>query len=367
MNYQPPDSDGVDFAPADYTPPTADGVDFAVAVVIQPQPVALELDVQDAFVSAGTLVAPDPVVLDLDVPSPVVSPGTLVQPEAVELELGVQDAFVSAGTLIEPDPVDLAFDIPLTAGIQPFILNEEWQVDEQPIKPDGLSMDAESTTLTFEVLRSEIDQWRQYDRAGDISVEAGFAGQFRAVDRGGRDDTTEVRPSFGTLDPIIPSVEYLVTSYGEEQVAPDRFEVSLGFQRRTNRDQGFPTLSESGDWEFSLETGTVGLDASHVSRASGSGTTSGPEYDLTLTVSDDQAAALLDNWGYPDGVVERGVSDGTNFLVDESPSSRQTVTISGPSGAILSDGDYLVTSWQVERAGFDADRRWTVDVTLAES
>jgi hypothetical protein len=229
----------------------------------------------------------------------------------------------------------------------------------------NLTADAETISLSFEIHRDTLDAWRRFDRAGDISVESGFAGQFGAKGRDGQDGTVTVEPA-GEDTPPFPRDEYFVASFDEEQLAPDRQQISLSLQRLSNRGQEFATLTETGDWEFALEIGTVGLDESQVSPASGSGTTSGPEYDLELRVGDDQAAALLDNWGFPDGVVERSVGDGENFLVDESPDSRQTVAITAPNGAAIDDGDYFVTGWSIEQAGFEASRRWSVDVTLAE-
>jgi hypothetical protein len=243
---------------------------------------------------------------------------------------------------------------------------EPGTTDPTMILASSLTADAQTVSLSFEVHRDEIDAWRRFDRAGDISVESGFAGQYRAIDRGARSGPTRVEPPVDQ-EPPFPRADYFVTSYGEEQVAPDRFQVDMTFQRLSNRGQEFGTLSEAGDWEFALETGTVGLDAAQVSPASGSGTTAGPEFELQLRIGDDQAAALMDNWGYPEGVVERPVGDGEDYLVDQSPDSRQTVTVTSPSGAAIDDDDYLVTGWQIETAGFEASRRWSVDVTFAES
>jgi len=51
-------------------------------------------------------------------------------------------------------------------------------------------------------------------------------------------------------------------------------------------------------------------------------------------------------------------------VVDESENSRQTVTLSTPADAALSDGDYLVTGWQVSENAKTGDRRWQFDITL---
>jgi len=239
----------------------------------------------------------------------------------------------------------------------------QWHVGGLPVLAEDLTVTPTSVSLSFQVPESEIDRWREYDRAGNVQTERGFGGSFRTIDRAGRNSVEIVRVPDDQQPPYIDERGF-VTSYQEQQVASDRFRISITLQRRTNRDSEYPTVSQTGDFEFNLSTGTVGLDSEQVSRPDRAGSTTGGQVDLSLAVSDEQAGTLLDNLGFVRGVVERSVGDGEDFLVDESDNSRQTVTLSTPTEAVLSDGDYLVTGWQVSENAKTAGRRWQFDLTL---
>jgi len=312
------------------------------AVTVGVDTVSLGFSVQDAF------IAPEKRILRAD---PVSLGFTVETPQTI-----------SAETIIQPEPVRLAFDVQ-NALIAPFLLTDEWRVGRERVRPTAIEADAETLSLSFTVERDNIERWREYDRAGDITTETGFGGAFRALGRDG-DGDTEVRPPFTRMRPFTPSTDYRVAGYAEQQVAPDRYEVTLDLQRTRNRGEAFPALSQTGAYEIGLSHGTVGLAERQVGQIDRDGAPAGAEVSLPVRVSDEQAGALLDNLGYPAGVVERSVPDGPDQRVDES-GGRQTVTLSVPEEAAIDSGDWYVTDWTLSFNAYSEDRQWLVELALA--
>jgi hypothetical protein len=233
------------------------------------------------------------------------------------------------------------------------------------VNRDGLALTPTTLSVGFDVQgSSSIDAWRAYDRAGDLSVETGFGGAFRTVDRAGRGDTVAVQPP-PWASPPVDSVDGFVQSYSEEQVAPDVWEIDLTIVRASNRATPFNTVSESGAWEVATQRGTIGLSGRYVGVSSQSGTSAGGDWTLRLALSDSQAAAWADACSHPDGVSEETVSDGSNYLVDDSPNSRQTVTLSVPSNATIPGGDHLVQDWTLSPRSY-GEQPWQLDATTWE-
>jgi hypothetical protein len=324
---------------------------------------AADADGLDVLIASGDVLTPPPTRLRLSSPDAFIASGRKLTPAPTRLRLSPQDAFIDSGVKLTPDPVRLGLSSPLPL-IAPFLLNREWRVDGERLTATDFQATATDLSLTFEVPASDMSIWREYSRAGDVSEGRGFAGAFRTLDRGGR-DPVEVRPPFIRLKPFQPSVEFFVTGYSETELAPDRFEVSLQFRRVTNRGQGFPQRSESGaDFLFGFDYGTLALDASQVSPRAVRGDTAGGTDTVVLRLDDDQAAAVLDNLGFPGGVEKQSVPDGADIRVDESPGQRQTVTVTAPADATLPSGDYAVSALRLEQNGYDPGRRYAVELTM---
>jgi hypothetical protein len=332
-----------------YQPPAGDNVDFELSdiVLIKPDPVTLQLD-----------------PLDPDLIAPVV---TIVDVDPVEMSL---DSFspqrIGKTSGIQPDPVELVLETPIAASIAPFLLTDEWQIDGRAVLLEDISATPNTTTLTFEVDADDLSWWRQFDQAGDLNVESAHAGQFRALDKGGRSEPVNVRSALRDTPPFIPSKDYYVTGYQEDESAPDRAMITLTLQRLSNRTQGFPESSESGGyWEITTTTGTLAFDEAQVRPDSVTGSATGQQQTLAIRAGNDQIATLIDSLGYPGGVVTRDVSQSPNQLDDSSPDQRQTITLDAPSDAQVESGDWLVTSWDFREAGF-GDRRWEIRLTLRQ-
>jgi len=227
-----------------------------------------------------------------------------------------------------------------------------------------VSLSATSVTVSWRTDQAGVEYYREYDRAGDLAQESGFGGVFRTIDHAGRDSTLTFKPPADEAPPY-DIIEGYPSSYQESQFSADLYDVSLTIRRLTNRDEPFSSVSETGAFEFATERGTLGLPADAVSQTSREGSTTGAQPSLTLRLTADEAAAAVDAWSHPEGVVERAVHDGEDTLEDDSPNARQTVTLSSPAASELADGDYFVLGWSLEQVGYE-DRRYQVDVTLAE-
>lgn len=253
-----------------------------------------------------------------------------------------------------------------SVGTTATVIETDWLIGDIDTRIEDLTVTARTITIAATVSRANINQWRSFDRAGDYQIEMDYGGSWRVTDRNATDpiqivpDNTEAPPLTGDT--------YHIESYSESQVAPDRFRVTLTGQRDTPRGDAYSPVTESGgDWALDFaDGGSLALDGRQVGQITQRGTRAGGDYSVPLTLTPAQAAALMDTVSYPDAVVDRAVSDGDNFVVDTHPSDAQTVTISGPSTATLSDGTYAIRDWQVTRAGFDDTRAWRVGLTLTD-
>jgi len=312
------------------------------AVTVGVDTVSLGFSVQDAFIAPEKkILRADPVSLGFAVESPQT---------------------ISAETIIQPEPVTLGFDVQ-NALIAPFLLTDEWRIGDDIFRPTGVEATPQTTRVSLSVPADEIDIWRGYEQSGDLTTNTGFGGAFRSFSRDS-DGSISVRPAFAQLQPFQPEFDYQVSAYDETQVAPNRFEVSLTLQRSQNRGEAFQELSQTGDWEFDLAHGTIGLANDKVSQADRSGAAAGATISLRLRVTGEQAGALLDSLGSPGAITTRNIPDGDNVRVDELDGG-QSVTILSPSDSVIDDETYAVPDWAL---AYDTpgESPWLFDMTLAK-
>lgn len=239
-----------------------------------------------------------------------------------------------------------------------------WTIDGTTAEPvNSLTLTPTALSISFEADRSDISQWRAYDRSGDYRRIGEYAGGWRLVDDGGRSATVTLDPPADRKPPLDTVTGY-VQSYSERQAAADRFAVDLTVERESERQDVYSAPAESGgDWELSTAHGTIALEARQVGRASQRGSTEGGQWSLPIWLTDVQAGAIADAAGTPDAVVERPVGDGENRWADAS-GGRQTVTITAPAGATLPGGDHFIPDWTLEHAGYGPSREWRATLTL---
>jgi len=231
----------------------------------------------------------------------------------------------------------------------------------------GLTADAVRLSVSFVVSAEAIEFWRrQFSTAGDTTEETGFAGQFRTLDEADRAGPTVVDPP-ETQSPPFTETSYYVTSYNDESVGESVL-VSLNLRRLSNRRREFDfRLSElrtGDDWILQTAFEVFPLGSDQLLDGGVSGTTSGPQREISLLLSNEQTGALCDALGYPEAVVERDVSGGRNVIRDTTPDSRQTLIVTeSPDPDVVPDGRHVVSGISIEIAGQSARHRWLVELT----
>jgi len=252
-----------------------------------------------------------------------------------------------------------------------------WTIAGNSVEPTpDIELTASTLSLRFEADEADLSTWRNIgDSAGDLAVGTGFGGALRTLARGTGGAVTVTPDSRET--PPFAAGEWYVSDFEETQVAPGRYNISLGLQRPTNRRGEFPGLTDtdvSGADEglplyLSLQRGeglTLGISASQLGQLSRDGGATGATVMVPLLLSDEQAAALADAAGYPDGVVERAVPDGDSRLIDESD-GRQTVVTNTRGTVPLADSEWLIAGWSIEWHSYTPERQWRAEIELAET
>jgi len=267
-----------------------------------------------------------------------------------------------------------------------------WTIAGNSVEPSSdIELTASALSLSFEVDESELSTWRNIgDRAGDLTVGTGFGGALRTLARGTGGAVT-VAPDNRETPPFAAG-EWYVSDFEETQIAPSRYNISLGLQRPTNRRGEFSGLTDTdvsaADEGFGIDFGinfgapdpdlplylslqrgeglTLGISASQLGQLSRDGGATGATVTAPLLLSDEQAAALADAAGFPDGVVERAVPDGDSRLIDES-GGRQTIVADTRGTVPLADSEWLILGWSIEWHSHTPERRWRAEIELAET
>lgn len=233
-----------------------------------------------------------------------------------------------------------------------------------------ISFDAETISLSFVADADQIDQVRGLETTGDFAVESGAGGRFRAIDRsGGSAGAVALEPS-PTETPAVDPTDVYIADVSETPLsgANEAYEVSIELQRTTNRSERYTAIDESGEApnEISLSHGTIALEDTHIGLIERSGSTTGTRPALDLLLSTEQAAAIADSIGFPAGVVDRTVLDGSDLVEDSS--GNHELAISTNSTIDLDDGTYVARDWSISTySNTDDSARWRASITLSEA
>jgi len=239
-----------------------------------------------------------------------------------------------------------------------------WQIDGRAVTVDdeSLELTARTLSLSFEVARDEVDHWRQYDRVGDFSVEDGFAGRFRAISDGADLVSVAAAPD---ASPAVSGGQWFVSGYSEEELAADRYRVTLDLQRPSNRSPRASAVDQTGgqfDWQLRLDRGTISMPRRGVTPIEREGTTHDAELMLSVKLSNEEAATVADTLTAPAGVVERTVPDGENRLRDET-GGEQTLDVVAPDTSAVWRGEYLARDWTLTKQNH-SDQPWLLELPL---
>jgi hypothetical protein len=238
-----------------------------------------------------------------------------------------------------------------------------WSVGGLSITPSDLSVDHQTLTLRG-IIKKDIDQWRKYDRSGDIETIVGAGGEYRTISRGTRSTVTVTPPADLRPTPFDTHEAY-VANYQEFQQSPGVHEVVVDLRRDTNR----PRVYANGDYTLSspafdleLSMARVDLPADAVRRTDLRGDPAGGRWTLPLLLKDQPARIVLESLSHNDATTERTVPDGRDFPTDTTADDKNLVRVSAPSRATLPEGTFVVSGFSVDR--HTHRRGWAADLEL---
>lgn len=203
------------------------------------------------------------------------------------------------------------------------------------------------------------------DFAGDTSRIVQSDGGWTTIDTALDDSNTVTVSPPKSLIPTIVSDTFLVEDYVEsDRAAGNVSDVRVTLMRKKPRDPESSTVlvqtqDTDDEWKFVFYYGTI--TPVLVQRTDQEDE---KNVRLEMNVSSEQAEVIFESANRLDAVSEETVPDGDDFLRDNHPDNRNTVTIHKATNAdpahIPTDGaDYVVQTW---RARFDMPFRW--DVTM---
>jgi len=204
--------------------------------------------------------------------------------------------------------------------------------------------------------------WLDFASAGDLETVTGFGGRFRvrSRDSGG---TIRVEPPTA-LQPAVQPGPWYLDDVASSQLNSAARGITLEFLRGGPRDGPVGSQSSGTDYQLSLPGGaSIGLAADQVLVDERAIESTGERITPPLVLSSPALRVLAARVDRPAAVVERPVPDDESFAVDSSPQQRQTISVSSPASAPLSDGSYLVVEWSATALATETGR-WEVSIGL---
>lgn len=208
-------------------------------------------------------------------------------------------------------------------------------------------------TLELEWLISvdTLDTVRQFrTHAGDYEVNTYSDGRWTVIDTSyDLNNSYTIKPPKGFLGLLEPS-EYAVDSYEESGTkSGTRGTASVTLKRYHDRDVSDDVWNESpndDEWYFEFSRGSFATKHVHATDLE-----SKNDAQFTVRLDFDQAQVPVWSATRLDTVSVEKVEDGDDFIRDNSPNNRNTVTITRPSDMqthwLPNNGDYIVREWSV--------------------
>jgi len=240
---------------------------------------------------------------------------------------------------------------------------QTWVIGDQQITvvgveitPTELSLDVRARTDSERRLLSTLD-----DNAGAFEDRTLADGTYQARDTAAGNNTFTIRPPTRLKPPRIVR-DWLVDDVSRTRTSSDQqtIEATVTFVASQTRVPvvGYTDPSNTSEWSFAFADGTV-VTASVADLQQGETTT------IPLVLTDRQAELVESTVAAVGGSYTFEVPDGGTFTRDETPESRQSVTITVPdtaSGAPIDSGEYVVTGWR-SRGSDGAGFRFELEVS----
>jgi hypothetical protein len=274
------------------------------------------------------------------------------------------------------------------------------------VTPVSVETDHDMISLETTLDRAKVDALKpRYGTAGDVDREETAFGAFRRVPRDGAApitpvpgeewrppfDVREVVPEDFTADQVFDSYYEVSIDLGLEsprarEALDGAGETKLVASRTTSRDHGEsgtvtlrwePTGDDVGEWlaeasvenyPYEIETSddalvtvtdapytlefpveSLYLTAEQLGPLDESVNQGVPTQSLELRLDAGQAAKLFAVGSRVEAARQRAIPDAPNTIVDTLPDEELTATLQAPAESDFKSGDYVLTSWDVQR------------------
>lgn len=240
---------------------------------------------------------------------------------------------------------------------------QTWVIDELQIqvfavtlRPTELELSVRARTDAAQRLLDRLDS-----NAGAYEDRTLADGTYQARDTAGGSNTFTVRPSTRLRPPRVTR-DWLVDSVSRTRTSTDQqaIEATVTFVAGGTRtpQTGHTDAADTSQWTFAFNGGTV-VTASVADIQQGETTT------IPIVLTDRQAELVESVTPAIGGAYTFEVPDDETFTRDETPTDRQSVTITSPDSVTnppLPDGEYVVTGWR-SRGSDGAGFRWDMEVS----
>lgn len=234
----------------------------------------------------------------------------------------------------------------------------DWLIDGSEVPTTrNEKLTAKSLELTWTANKSTVNNHLRplRDFKGKTTTLIESTGKFVTEDTASGSNTYSLTPHTSRTV-IHNSGSFFVDSYNDRMTNPDAsvFTANATFLYDQSR-ESTSTFTQSvtgSQWGFSflapstgqIATKRVGVNIEATADEPGIG-----GHTLQLHLSDSQSRLIAEGPTYLDAVNVREVLDGNNLVEDNSPSSRNSVSITVPGGAstAITSGEYVINGWDL--------------------
>lgn len=222
---------------------------------------------------------------------------------------------------------------------------------------DTFAIEARHNSLTLHkrVSLSNLSDLRAFnDHAGKFDRIINSDGSWDVIDRSDGGNIVTVSPP-SALEGTFVEDDFAIERYQEDKATRigNTIDVRIRFVRTTPRDpeDTNDVLSESAgsdDWKLEFQHGTIATPVTFQTNQQEKN-----DIEMAMNLDADEAEVILENPNYLDAVSVETVPDGDDFIRDNNPDNRNTVTITRPSNAnseyLPNSGvDYIIRKWRLE-------------------
>lgn len=262
--------------------------------------------------------------------------------DGAEYDGGTYDEDLPAtSTYLEDNPYDGAHWDGDPASGQTWLIGDNLlNVYGVTLTPTTLSLDIRARSGAERSALDELDT-----NAGAVETRERADGTVRGLDTAGGANTYSVRPPTRLRPPRVVR-NWLVDDVTRDRTSADTtaLEATVSLVAEETRAPGSNYSNTGTGWTFAFSNaGTLVTD--RVGQIQ-----QGPTTTIPIVLTPRQAELLETVLAATAGAVVSPVPDGETFSRDTTPTDRQTVTISLPSGvtdAAIDPGDYVVEDWDV--------------------